>query len=65
MMRNETVGVFVKENQTSELVRLTRFAASIQLCVRFKDAEKFVFVGNRFAFQHAAAGGAANLLCAT
>jgi len=64
MMGDESRGIFVDQNQTSELIGLARLATPVQLCVRFKDAEQLVFVGNRFSFQHATASRTADLPCA-
>lgn len=61
-MRNESQRVFVDQHESPKLIRLTRFAAAIELRMRFKDTEELVVVGNGFAFQNAAAGCAADLL---
>lgn len=53
LMNDKARGIFIHQQQTTELHRLSSFAAFVKLCVRFKDAEQLVFVGNRFAEQHA------------
>ena len=61
LMNDEARGIFIHQQQTTELHRLSSFAALVKLCVRFKDAEQLVFVGNRFAEQHATPSRAADL----
>ena len=48
VVANETCVVFVNHHLPTELIWLARFAAAVQLRVRFEDAEKLVLVGNRF-----------------
>ena len=64
MMRDESRRIFADHHQTPELIWLTSFATSIELRVRFEDAEQLVFVGNiNLAFQYTAAGRITNLFC--
>ena len=63
MMRDESRGIFVDQNQTSELIGLARLATPIQLRVRFKNAEQLVFVRDRFSFQHTATSRTTDLSC--
>ena len=63
MMGDESRGIFVDQNQTSELIGLARLATPVQLRVRLENAEQLVFIGDRFSFQHTAASRAANLPC--
>ena len=61
-MRNESGGIFIDQNQATELQRLTGLAAFVKLRMGFEDAEQFVFVGNVFALQDTSTRRAANML---
>ena len=52
IMRDEARAILEDQRQASELQRLARLAALVQLCVRLEDAEQLLPVGNRLAFEH-------------
>ena len=54
-MCDESGTVFIHQDQTSELHRLARLAAFVQLRVRLEHTEELLFVGHAFLLQHPAA----------
>ena len=52
-MHDESGGIFIHQDLSSELNRLARFAAFVQLRMWLEHAEEFVAVGDRFPEQHA------------
>src|SRR6056297_553564 len=62
IVTDESSTIFIDQHQTSVLVGLSGFAATVQLRVRFKETKQLVTVRDTFAQQDTPASGIANLL---
>src|SRR3989304_9586343 len=50
VVTDEAQGIFDHQDRMAELNRLSGFAAFDEFRVRFKEAEQFLHIGNRFTF---------------